>query len=80
MLDADRGVSFEEGHGKAIEKTLSVQSDLDFRGVLGIVPFGGPRGTRTANDFLTTPARLLVSLPQEELASQPRHPTLATRL
>ena len=41
MLDADRGVSFEEGHGKVIEKTLSVQSDLDLRGVLGIVPFGG---------------------------------------
>ena len=45
MLDADRGVSFEEGHGKVIEKTLSVQSDLDFRGVLGIVPFGGAKGT-----------------------------------
>ncbi|MDO9333588.1 MAG: hypothetical protein Q7T57_03585 [Dehalococcoidales bacterium] len=45
MLDADRGVSFKEGHGKVIEKTLSVQSDLDFRGVLGIVPFGGPFGT-----------------------------------
>jgi hypothetical protein len=45
MLDADRGVSFEEGHGKVIEKTLSVQSDLDFRGVLGIVPFGGDGGT-----------------------------------
>ena len=49
MLDADRGVSFEEGHGKVIEKTLSVQSDLDFRGVLGIVPFGGDRGIRTPN-------------------------------
>ncbi len=45
MLDADRGVSFEECHGKVIEKTLSVQSDLDFRGVLGIVLFGGPFGT-----------------------------------
>ncbi len=45
MLDADRGVSFEEGHGKVIEKTLSVQPDLDFRGVLGIVPFGGAKGT-----------------------------------
>ena len=46
MLDADRGVSFEEGHGKVIEKTLSVQSDLDFRGVLGIVPFGGIEYTK----------------------------------
>ena len=45
MLDADRGVSFEEGHGKVIEKTLSVQSDLDFRGVLGIVPLAGPNDT-----------------------------------
>ena len=33
------------GHGKVIEKTLTEQSVLDFRGVLGIVPFGGPFGT-----------------------------------
>ena len=29
------------GHGKVIEKTLPAQSVLDFRVVLGIVPFGG---------------------------------------
>ena len=32
------------GHGKVIKKTLPGQS-LEFRVVLGIVPFGGPFGT-----------------------------------
>jgi len=34
---------FGVGQGKAIEKTLPEQSVLDFRGVLGIVPFGGEK-------------------------------------
>ena len=38
---------YEAGHGKVIEKTLPEQSVLDFRGVLGIVPFGGTKETRT---------------------------------
>ena len=36
-----------QNHGKVIEKTIPVQSDSDFRRVLGIVPFGGPGGIRT---------------------------------
>ena len=32
-------------HGKVIEKTFPEQFVLDFRGVLGIVPFGGLFGT-----------------------------------
>ena len=33
------------GHGKVNEKTLPSQSCLEYRVVLGIVPFGGPFGT-----------------------------------
>ena len=33
------------GHGKVIEMTLPEKYVLDFRGVLGIVPIGGPFGT-----------------------------------
>ena len=33
------------GHGKVNEKTLPGQSCLEYRVVLGIVPFGGPFGT-----------------------------------
>ena len=33
------------GQGKVIEKTLSGQSCLDGRAVLGIVPLSGPFGT-----------------------------------
>ena len=37
------------GQVKVVEKTLADQSYLECRGVLGIVPFGGAKGIRTAS-------------------------------
>jgi hypothetical protein len=48
LFGADCGVLSEAGHGKVIEKTLPEKSVLDFRGVLGIVPFGGVKYPKCA--------------------------------